>query len=47
MAVNQLPRLMLAMMLLSIIAVGYTVKMNQFGANFDAGSFAGTTFERS
>jgi len=47
MATNQLPRLMLALMFLSIVAVGYTVKMNQVGADFAAESFSGTTFERS
>lgn len=47
MAINQLPRLMLTLMFLSIIAVGYTVKMNQAGANFAPESFSGTTFDRS
>jgi len=47
MAANQLPRLMLALMFLSIVAVGYTVKMNQAGASFAAEGFTGTTFDRS
>lgn len=47
MAVNHLPRLMLAMMFLSIVALGYTVKMTQTNASFVAESFAGTTFDRS
>lgn len=47
MAANLLPRLMLALMFLSIVAVGYTVKMNQAGADFAAESFEGTTFEQS
>tara|TARA_Y100000815_G_scaffold74393_1_gene63020 strand:+ start:9806 stop:10036 length:231 start_codon:yes stop_codon:yes gene_type:complete len=47
MAANLLPRLMLTLMFLSIVAVGYTVKMNQAGADFAAESFEGTTFDRS
>lgn len=44
MIVHQLPRLMIAMMFLSIVALGYTVKMNQANANFTE-SFSGTTFD--
>lgn len=44
---NYLPRLMLALMFLSIVGIGYTVKMNQASASFVAESFAGTTFDRS
>ena len=45
MIVRQLPRLMLVTMFLSIVALGYTVKMNQAGASFAAESFSRTTFD--
>ena len=47
MIANQLPRLILAAMFLSIAALGYSAKAGQTGVTFAAESFAGTTFDRS
>lgn len=44
MLLNRLPRLMVAMMFLSIVGLGYTVKMDQASAGVVAESLSGTTF---
>lgn len=44
---QQLPRLMLLVMFLSIVGVGYVVKTNQATVSFSAESYTGTTFELS
>lgn len=47
MLVNQLPRLIMAVMFLSIVGLGYSVKVSQAKVNFVAESFSGTTFDLS
>jgi len=47
MVVNQLPRLILAVMFLSLAGLGYSAKMNQANVSFAAESFTGTTFDLS
>jgi len=47
MIINQLPRLIIAAMFLSIVGLGYSAKMNQPNVAFAAESFTGTTFDFS
>lgn len=43
---RHLPRVMLAFMFSTIIALGFAVKGRQAGFTFSPNSFSGTTFER-
>ncbi|MCI5075213.1 hypothetical protein [Oricola sp.] len=45
--VQYLPRLMLAAMFFSIIALGFAVKSTRAAVEFSAEAFTETTFERS
>ena len=47
MVVNQLPRLILAVMFLSLAGIGYSAKMSQTIVTFTAEAFFGTTFDLS
>ena len=47
MVVNQLPRLILAVMFLSLAGLGYSAKMNQTNVTFSAEAFTGATFDLS
>jgi len=47
MLINQLPRLILVSMFLSIVGLGYSAKVNQADVTFVAESFSGTTFDIS
>ena len=47
MIVNQLPRLILPVMFLSLAGFGYSAKMNQANVTFASESFSGTTFDFS
>lgn len=47
MIVNQLPRLILAVMFLSLAGIGYSAKVNQTNVTYAAEAFSGTTFDLS
>ena len=47
MLINQLPRLVLAVMFLSVVGLGYSAKANQANVTYSAESFSGTTFDLS
>ena len=47
MIVNQLPRLILAVMFLSLAGLGYSAKISQTNVTFASESFSGTTFDFS
>lgn len=44
--VQHLPRLMLAVMLLSIVSIGVAVKTTRASADFAEEAYAGSTFQR-